>query len=174
MCRYDLTILDIQRPKRRILRIHSGEHHPAPLSYLRAATQLDSLRQSRCVPPQKERLSWRGWLSCDKKETAINASICDAQGDQLKADAQSDETELKLRACVNFPMLLAGGEENILRALATAFPATKFRVREDAASVFVLYTANASGAPTKEEVRSILNSTFAKSSFKIPTFLSRG
>ena len=102
------------------------------------------------------------------------ASIGEAERAQLKADAQSYETDLKLRDRVIFPVRLAGGEENILRALATAFPATAFRVREDAASVFVLYTANAPNAPGKEQVRSFLSPTFVSASFKIPTLLKRG
>ena len=84
-----------------------------------------------------------------------------------------NEPDLKLRASVNSPIALAGGEEKLLEALTMAFPATAFRVREDAVGVFVLYAANAPGAPTKREVRSVLNSTFATSLFKIPTLLAR-
>jgi hypothetical protein len=84
-----------------------------------------------------------------------------------------NEPDLKLRASMNSPIALAGGEAKILEALAMAFPATAFRVREDAVGVFVLYAANAPGAPRKEEVRSLLNSTFATSLFKIPTLLAR-
>jgi len=72
------------------------------------------------------------------------------------------------------PLALIGGSDVVLGALNDGFPGTKFRVFDDAIGVFVYYTANLPGAPSKSEVQQALALRFGPEQlFKIPTIIRR-